>query len=76
MAEIRSHSFREMVMRKARNLGMSTEEVFSVAGIKSRTMFRRLSYTGDITLDEFHRLDIVLRFSNEEKLLLIDRVMK
>lgn len=73
---IRAKTFKECIEDKARDMGKSLREIYEAAGITSATFFRRVAYSGALTLDEFRRLDLVLHFTDEEKLMIIDRVMR
>lgn len=71
----RDITLRERVRRKAREIGYTMEEIATHAQIPPRTFYRRMDHPGELTLYEIHRLDAVVHFTDEEKLLLVDRRM-
>ena len=73
MAKVKS--FRDMVKKKAYDQGLSIKEVEEIAGITRTTLNRRFNYTGELTIDEIRRLDIVLHFSEEEKLGILEKII-
>lgn len=69
-------TFRDLVKDKAESLGLSIKDVCLEANLSPATFFRRESYTGGLTLDELTRLDIVLGFTDAEKLGILTREIK
>lgn len=61
-------TFRDLVGKKAKALGLTVKEICLEANLSPATFYRREGYTGGLTLDELMRLDIVLGFTDAEKL--------
>lgn len=72
---LRDITLRERVRRAANDRGITVEEAARMAGIAPRTFWRRLANPGELTLYEIHRLDYFVGFTDEEKVMLVDRVI-
>lgn len=70
---LRFRKFKEIVKDRAGIYKLSLVQVADRAGIAPRTFYRRLDFPRDMTLSEFHRIDNVLHFTDEEKDSLLDR---
>ena len=69
-------TFLDLITDKAHNLGLTIKDLCHEANLSPATFYRRTGYTGGLTLDEFTRLDIVLKFSDSEKLGILKREIK
>ena len=69
-------TFLDLVSTKAKDLGLTVKELCLEANLPPATFYRRAGYTGGLTLDEFTRLDIILRFSDAEKLGIMKREIR
>lgn len=69
-------TFLDLVGKKAKDLGLTIKEICLEANLSPATFYRRAGYTGGLTLDEFTRLDIVLGFTDAEKLGILKREIK
>ncbi len=65
---IRQLDFKEMIRRKAHDLGMSLEQVREKTGMSESTFYRRVKHPSDLTLREVYILDLYLHFDDKEKL--------
>lgn len=69
-------TFLDLVSTKAKDLGLTVKELCLEANLPPATFYRRAGYTGGLTLDELTRLDIVLGFTDAEKLGILTREIK
>lgn len=69
-------TFLDLVSTKAKDLGLTVKELCLEANLPPATFYRRAEYTGGLTLDEFTRLDIVLGFTDAEKLGIMKREIR
>lgn len=72
MKRLRDLTLRERVRRAAGGRGLTMEEVANMAQIPPRTLRRRLAHPGEMTLYEFHRLALVVPFTDAEKVQILD----
>lgn len=70
---LRFRKFKEIIKDRAGIYRLSLVQVADQAGISPRTFYRRLDAPRDMTLSEFHRIDNVLHFTDEERASLLDR---
>ena len=66
-------TFLDLVGKKAKDLGLTVREICLEANLPPATFYRRAGYTGGLTLDELMRLDIVLGFTDAERLGIMKR---
>ena len=69
-------TFLDLVSTKAKDLGLTVKELCLEANLQPATFYRRAGYTGGMTLDEFMRLDIILGFTDAEKLGILKREIR
>lgn len=69
-------TFLDLVGKKAKALGLTVNEICLEANLPPATFCRRAGYTGGLTLDELMRLDIVLGFTDAEKLGILKREIR
>ena len=69
-------TFLDLVSTKAKDLGLTVKELCLEANLPPATFYRRAGYTGGMTLDEFMRLDIILGFTDAEKLGILKREIR
>ena len=69
-------TFLDLVSTKAKDLGLTVKELCLEANLPPATFYRRAGYTGELTLDELMRLDIVLGFTDAEKLGILKREIR
>ena len=69
-------TFLDLVSTKAKGLGLTIKELCLEANLPPATFYRRAGYTGGLTLDELMRLDIVLGFTDAEKLGILKREIR
>ena len=69
-------TFLDLVSTKAKGLGLTVKELCLEANLPPATFYRRAGYTGGLTLDEFMRLDIILGFTDAEKLGILKREIR
>lgn len=68
-------AFAMLARRKWEDMGKTKEEVQKASGMSKSTFNRRMRQPEDLTLLEVHKLDLILHFTDEEKVGLIDKIL-